>query len=52
MAIMRIHFLQQAAEQLRRIERGVDAMAVEVERISELQRFMARLQSQSSAERV
>lgn len=33
-----------AAEQLQRIEQAVDAMAIEVERISESQRFMARLQ--------
>jgi hypothetical protein len=39
-------------EQLQRIEQAVDAMSIEVERISESQRFMARLQSQSSAERM
>jgi len=31
-------------EQLQRIEQAVDAMAIEVERISESQRFMAKLQ--------
>ena len=41
----------QLNEQLQRIEQAVDAMAIEVERISESQRFMAKLQSQS-AERV
>ena len=35
-------------EQLQRIEQAVDAMAIEVERISESQRFMARLQRESS----
>ena len=38
--------------QLVRIEQAVESMAVEVERISESQRFIARLQSQSTAERV
>jgi hypothetical protein len=38
-------------EQLQRIEQAVDAMAIEIERISESQRFMAKLQS-SNAERV
>jgi hypothetical protein len=41
-----------AADQLRRIEQAVEAMAIEVERISESQRFMAKLQSGSTAERV
>jgi hypothetical protein len=36
------------AEQLQRIEQAVDAMAIEVERISESQRFMAKLQSSSA----
>jgi hypothetical protein len=40
------------AEQLHRIEQAVDTMAIEVERISESQRFMARLQQGSTAERV
>lgn len=40
------------AAQLVRIEQAVEAMAIEVERISESQRFMAKIQSQSSAERV
>ncbi len=34
------------AEQLQRIERAVEAMSIEVERISESQRFIARLQSE------
>ena len=38
------------ASQLQRIEQAVEAMAIEVERISESQRFMAKLQS-GSAER-
>lgn len=33
------------SEQLRRIEQAVDAMAIEIERISESQRFIAKLQS-------
>jgi hypothetical protein len=41
-----------SADQLRRIEQAVEAMAIEVERISEAQRFMAKLQSGSTAERV
>lgn len=32
-------------DQLQRIEQGMDAMAIEIERISESQRFMAKLQS-------
>jgi uncharacterized membrane protein YccC len=36
-----------SAEQLQRIERAVDAMSIEIERISESQRFMAKLQSGS-----
>jgi hypothetical protein len=36
------------AEQLQRIEHAVDAMAIEIERISESQRFMARLQDASA----
>ena len=35
-------------EQLQRIEQAVDTMAIEVERISESQRFMARLQRDAS----
>ena len=35
------------AEQLQRIEQAVDAMSIEVERISESQRFIARLQAQT-----
>jgi hypothetical protein len=37
-------------EQLQRIEQAVDAMAIEVERISESQRFLAKLLSAASAE--
>ena len=37
-------------EQLQRIEQAVDAMAIEVERISESQRFMARLQRDGAAQ--
>ena len=37
-------------EQLQRIEQAVDAMAIEVERISESQRFMARLQRDASSQ--
>ena len=36
------------AEQLQRIEHAVDAMSIEVERISESQRFMAKLQTGSA----
>ena len=38
--------------QLQRIEQAVDAMSIEVERISESQRFMAKLQQASSADRL
>lgn len=38
-------------EQLQRIEQAVEAMSIEVERISESQRFMARLQHESAADR-
>jgi hypothetical protein len=38
------------ATQLQRIEHAVEAMAIEVERISEAQRYMARLQSDRAAE--
>jgi len=34
-----------SSEQLHRIEQAVEAMAIEVERISESQRFQAKLQS-------
>lgn len=37
------------ASQLQRIEQAVDAMSIEVERISEAQRYMARLQSEREA---
>jgi hypothetical protein len=40
------------ADQLQRIEQAVDAMSVEVERISESQRFMAKLQQQAGGERM
>jgi hypothetical protein len=39
-------------EQLQRIERAVDAMAIEVGRISEGQRFMAKLQNGAAVEGV
>lgn len=39
------------AGQLQRIEQAVDAMSIEIERISESQRFMARLQSGGVPER-
>lgn len=38
--------------QLTRIEQGVDAMAIEVERISEAQRYMARLETERRGEAV
>jgi hypothetical protein len=37
------------SERLRRLENGIDAMAVEIERISEGQRFVTKLLSQSQA---
>jgi hypothetical protein len=37
---------------LERMEQAIDAMAVEVERISESQRFMTRLLSERTGERV
>ena len=39
-------------DQLQRIEQAVDAMAIEIERISESQRFMAKLQNAQTPERV
>jgi hypothetical protein len=39
-------------EQLRRIEQAVEAMSIEVERISESQRFMAKIQSAQTPERI
>lgn len=39
------------AAQLQRIEQAVEAMSIEVERISESQRFMAKLQSGAAADR-
>lgn len=41
----------QVTEQLQRIEQAVDAMAIEIERISESQRFIAKLQNQAVAEK-
>ncbi len=41
----------QLTEQLQRIEQAVDAMSIEIERISESQRFIAKIQSKS-AERI
>ena len=38
------------ADQLQRIEQAVDAMSIEIERISESQRFMAKLQHAQSAD--
>jgi hypothetical protein len=38
------------ADQLQRIEQAVDAMSIEVERISEAQRYMARLESERHTE--
>jgi hypothetical protein len=38
-------------DQLQRIEQAVEAMSIEVERISESQRFIARLQNSQAAER-
>ena len=40
------------AQQLARIETAVEAMAVEIERISEAQRFSARLAAESQAARL
>ena len=39
-------------ERLNRIEQGVDAVAVEVERISEAQRFTTRLRSERQKEQL
>jgi len=39
------------AGQLQRIEQAIEAMSIEVERISESQRFMVKLQSGTAAER-
>ena len=38
-------------DQLQRIEQAVDAMSIEIERISESQRFMAKLQNAQAPER-
>ena len=40
-----------SAEQIQRIEHAVDAMSIEIERISESQRFMAKLQSGNVSEK-
>ena len=40
------------ADQLVRIQQAIEAMSIEVERIGESQRFMARLQSSPTPERV
>lgn len=40
---------QGLADQLKRIENSVDSMAIEIERISEAQRYMVRLQSDRGA---
>jgi len=40
---------QGLTEQLKRIENSVDSMAIEIERISESQRYMVRLQSDRGA---
>jgi hypothetical protein len=42
----------ESAARLERIEQAIDAMAVEVERISEGQRFVSRLMSERRAEPV
>jgi hypothetical protein len=42
----------QIASRLARIESAVDAIAIEVERIAEAQRFMARLSSERDAQRL
>jgi hypothetical protein len=39
-------------DQLHRIEQAVDAMSIEIERISESQRFMAKLQTGSAVDQV
>ena len=44
--------IQQMDDRLSRIEQAIDAMAVEVERISEGQRFTTKLLSERSSERV
>jgi hypothetical protein len=40
------------ADQLQRIEQAVDAMSIEIERISESQRFLAKLQNAQTPERI
>ena len=36
-------------DQLQRIEQTVDAMAIEIERISESQRYLTKIQSKSAS---
>jgi hypothetical protein len=42
----------EASARLERIEQAIDAMAIEVERISESQRFVARLMAERAPDRV
>ena len=42
--------LERQIDDLKRIEHAVEAMAIEVERISEAQRYMARLESERGAD--
>jgi hypothetical protein len=44
-----IHRLDEIAERLARLENSVDSTAIEVERISEAQRFTARVLTERSA---
>ena len=44
--------VQRLEDRLSRIEQGIDAMAVEVERISEGQRFTTKLLAEKAGERV
>lgn len=54
--IRRVHVgrpeLQNIEDRLTRIEQAVDSIAIEVERVSEGQRFSAKLLADRSAERV
>ena len=43
---------QDASQRLERIEQAIEAMSIEVERIAEGQRFVTRLMSDQSPERV
>jgi hypothetical protein len=47
-----IHATHYDDDRLARIEQAVDAIAIEVERIAESQRFLTRLQTERSDERV